>query len=103
MKSAQGEWITAAPVPGTFVCNVGDMLRIYSNGALTPPLHETQGLMCGGLHAMVLLVALIRIWRATKKLDPGWIRDSRRKLCSSRQQPKPARSPPVGDHSGVLM
>ncbi len=33
VKNARGEWITAAPVPGTFVCNVGDMLRVYSNGS----------------------------------------------------------------------
>ena len=37
MKNARGEWITAAPIPGTFVCNVGDMLRIYSNGEAFPP------------------------------------------------------------------
>lgn len=32
VKNARGEWITAAPVAGSFVCNVGDMLRVYSNG-----------------------------------------------------------------------
>ena len=37
VKNARGEWITAAPVPGTFVCNVGDMLRVYSNGEAFPP------------------------------------------------------------------
>ena len=36
VKNARGEWITAAPVPGSFVCNVGDMLRVYSNGAFPP-------------------------------------------------------------------
>ena len=39
VKSACGEWITAAPIPGTFVCNVGDMLRVYSNGEAFPPAH----------------------------------------------------------------
>ena len=39
VKTARGEWITAAPVPGTFVCNVGDMLRVYSNGEAFPPAH----------------------------------------------------------------
>lgn len=40
MKNAHGEWITAAPIPGTFVCNIGDMMRVYTNGAYTPTLHR---------------------------------------------------------------
>ncbi|CAL5228420.1 g11552 [Coccomyxa viridis] len=40
VKNARGEWITAAPIPGTFVCNIGDMMRVYTNGAYTPTLHR---------------------------------------------------------------
>ena len=40
MKNARGEWITANPVPGSFVCNVGDMLRVYSNGAYQSTPHR---------------------------------------------------------------
>ncbi len=40
VKNAKGEWITAAPIPGTFVCNIGDMMRVYTNGAYTPTLHR---------------------------------------------------------------
>ena len=40
VKNARGEWILAAPIPGTFVCNIGDMMRVYTNGAYTPTLHR---------------------------------------------------------------
>ena len=40
VKNARGEWITAAPISGTFVCNIGDMMRVYTNGAYTPTLHR---------------------------------------------------------------
>ena len=40
VRNAAGEWITAAPIPGTFVCNIGDMMRVYTNGAYTPTLHR---------------------------------------------------------------
>ncbi len=40
VKNARGEWISAAPIPGTFVCNIGDMMRVYTNGEYTPTLHR---------------------------------------------------------------
>lgn len=40
VRNAAGAWITAAPVPGTFVCNVGDMMRLWTNGRYTPTLHR---------------------------------------------------------------
>jgi len=40
VKNARGEWISAAPIPGTFVCNIGDMMRVYTNGAYNPTLHR---------------------------------------------------------------
>ncbi|KAK4393269.1 putative 2-oxoglutarate-dependent dioxygenase [Sesamum angolense] len=33
VRNSNGEWISAIPVPGTFVCNIGDMLKI-TNGNL---------------------------------------------------------------------
>lgn len=40
VRNAAGAWITAAPVPGTFVCNIGDMMRLWTNGRYTPTLHR---------------------------------------------------------------
>ncbi|KAF8369704.1 hypothetical protein HHK36_032273 [Tetracentron sinense] len=31
VQNRSGEWIPAVPIPGTFVCNIGDMLKIWSN------------------------------------------------------------------------
>jgi hypothetical protein len=28
VKNAAGQWITAAPLPGSFVCNIGDMAQV---------------------------------------------------------------------------
>lgn len=28
VKNQQGQWINADPIPGTFVCNIGDMLKV---------------------------------------------------------------------------
>ena len=30
VKNQQGHWISADPIPGTFVCNIGDMLKVPS-------------------------------------------------------------------------
>ncbi|KAH7691841.1 Thebaine 6-O-demethylase protein [Dioscorea alata] len=35
----EGEWISAVPIPGTFVCNIGDMIKIWSNGIYESTLH----------------------------------------------------------------
>ncbi|KAI9088974.1 hypothetical protein K1719_029253 [Acacia pycnantha] len=40
VKNLSGEWISAPPVPGAFVCNIGDMLKIYSNGLYESTLHR---------------------------------------------------------------
>ncbi|CAI8611151.1 unnamed protein product [Vicia faba] len=40
VKNLSGKWISAPPVPGTFVCNIGDMLKIYSNGLYESTLHR---------------------------------------------------------------
>ncbi|CAL5326214.1 unnamed protein product [Camellia sinensis] len=28
VRNQSGEWISTPPVPGTFVCNIGDMLKV---------------------------------------------------------------------------
>ncbi|KAK3412094.1 hypothetical protein EUGRSUZ_I00885 [Eucalyptus grandis] len=40
VKNLSGEWISAVPVPGTFVCNIGDMLKIWSNGFYDATVHR---------------------------------------------------------------
>ncbi|KAL3151731.1 hypothetical protein ABBQ38_012710 [Trebouxia sp. C0009 RCD-2024] len=40
VKNQQGQWINADPIPGTFVCNIGDMLKIWSNGMYRPTPHR---------------------------------------------------------------
>ncbi|KAK8331867.1 hypothetical protein V6Z12_A10G103000 [Gossypium hirsutum] len=40
VRNQAGEWISAPPIPGTFVCNIGDMLKILSNGLYESTLHR---------------------------------------------------------------
>ncbi|KAM3363476.1 putative 2-oxoglutarate-dependent dioxygenase isoform X1 [Capsicum galapagoense] len=40
VRNKSGEWISAPPIPGTFVCNIGDMLKILSNGIYESTLHR---------------------------------------------------------------
>ncbi|CAI0406170.1 unnamed protein product [Linum tenue] len=40
VRNLSGEWISAPPIPGTFVCNIGDMLKIWSNGLYESTLHR---------------------------------------------------------------
>ncbi|DBA89756.1 TPA: hypothetical protein ACH3X2_004633 [Trebouxia sp. C0005] len=40
VKNQQGQWISADPIPGTFVCNIGDMLKVWSNGLYKPTPHR---------------------------------------------------------------
>ncbi|XP_068656360.1 2-oxoglutarate-dependent dioxygenase 33 isoform X2 [Aristolochia californica] len=40
VRNRSGEWICAVPIPGTFVCNIGDMLKIWTNGLYEPTLHR---------------------------------------------------------------
>ncbi|KAG9439854.1 hypothetical protein H6P81_020019 [Aristolochia fimbriata] len=40
VRNRSGEWISAMPIPGTFVCNIGDMLKIWTNGLYEPTLHR---------------------------------------------------------------
>lgn len=40
VRNQSGDWIWAPPVPGAFVVNIGDMLKILSNGIYKPTLHR---------------------------------------------------------------
>ncbi|CAL4966752.1 unnamed protein product [Urochloa decumbens] len=40
VQNRSGEWIYATPIPGTFVCNIGDMLKVWSNGIYQSTLHR---------------------------------------------------------------
>ncbi|KAG9154641.1 hypothetical protein Leryth_023053 [Lithospermum erythrorhizon] len=40
VRNHSGEWISAVPIPGTFVCNIGDMLKILTNGIYESTLHR---------------------------------------------------------------
>ncbi|KAJ3695968.1 hypothetical protein LUZ60_001345 [Juncus effusus] len=40
VQNRSGEWIYAVPIPGTFVCNIGDMLKVWTNGIYEPTLHK---------------------------------------------------------------
>lgn len=37
---AKGAWINADPIPGCFVCNVGEMWEIYTAGLYKSTLHR---------------------------------------------------------------
>ncbi|KAI5418031.1 hypothetical protein KIW84_042609 [Lathyrus oleraceus] len=36
VKNLSGEWISASPVPGSFVCNIGDMLKTNFDAVVEP-------------------------------------------------------------------
>lgn len=40
VENAAGEWISAPPVPGTFVINLGDMIQRWTNGIYRSNLHR---------------------------------------------------------------
>jgi len=42
VRNLAGEWIWAAPISGTFVCNIGDMLKVWTNGLYQPTLHRVM-------------------------------------------------------------
>jgi isopenicillin N synthase-like dioxygenase len=40
VKNARGEWVDAPPIEGAFVCNIGDMLELYTNGVCRSTTHR---------------------------------------------------------------
>lgn len=40
VKNRAGDWIDAPPIPGTFVCNIGDLLEHWTGGQLVSTPHR---------------------------------------------------------------
>jgi isopenicillin N synthase-like dioxygenase len=40
VRNRAGEWVEATPIPGTLVCNIGDLLNRWSNETLSSNLHR---------------------------------------------------------------
>ncbi|XP_050205932.1 probable 2-oxoglutarate-dependent dioxygenase At3g50210 [Mercurialis annua] len=40
VRNVSGEWISAPPIPGTFICAISDMLKIWSNGLYDSTMHR---------------------------------------------------------------
>ena len=40
VQNLAGDWIEAPPIPGTFVCNIGDLLNRWTNELLSSNLHR---------------------------------------------------------------
>lgn len=40
VRNRDGEWVAATPIPGTLVCNIGDLLNRWSNETLSSNLHR---------------------------------------------------------------
>jgi isopenicillin N synthase-like dioxygenase len=40
VRAKSGDWIEAPPIPGTLVCNIGDLLARWSNNRFTSTIHR---------------------------------------------------------------
>ncbi|KAK1368584.1 putative 2-oxoglutarate-dependent dioxygenase [Heracleum sosnowskyi] len=40
VQNRSGDWISAPPIPDTFVCNIGDMIELLSNGIYKSTSHQ---------------------------------------------------------------
>jgi len=55
VETASGAWVRAEPVPGTFVVNLGDILRRWTNGRYHSSLHRVMNNRSGrNRHSIVL-------------------------------------------------
>ncbi|KAK9800874.1 hypothetical protein WJX73_003920 [Symbiochloris irregularis] len=43
----QGAWVDVPPIPGAFVCNIGDLLQQWTNGTFKSTLHRVVNLVPG--------------------------------------------------------
>lgn len=55
VETASGEWVRVDPVPGTFVVNLGDLVRRWTNGKYHSSLHRVMNNRSGqNRHSIVL-------------------------------------------------
>ena len=40
IRNSAGEWIEAPPIPGAFVCNIGEMMARWTNDSFAATLHR---------------------------------------------------------------
>ena len=40
VQNSEGNWITAPPIAGTFIVNLGEMMRVFSNGLYRSNMHR---------------------------------------------------------------
>lgn len=53
-KTADGVWVDCPPLPGTLVCNVGHMLRRWSNDRFHPSLHRVLNPRKATRHSVIV-------------------------------------------------
>lgn len=55
VNTANGDWVRAEPIPGTFVINLGDLLHRWSNGRYHSAMHRVMNNRSGrNRHSIVL-------------------------------------------------
>lgn len=47
VENSVGEWIAAPPIPGTFVVNLGEMVRVLTNGLYRSNMHRVRNNQSG--------------------------------------------------------
>lgn len=47
VQNSDGDWIKAPPMEGTFIVNLGEMMRVYSNGSYRSNMHRVVNNLSG--------------------------------------------------------